>query len=137
MIDDKVRALEAIVLQTPQVDLGTQMLAHGGMGARTIMIPAGTVLTGALTKISNICIICGDIEVTTSDGMKRLTGFHVITADAGYKRAGFAHSDTWWTTVWKTDLVDQKAMEDEMTDESKMLQTRRSGITYIKRAELE
>lgn len=134
---DKVRVLEQEMLKLPQVDFQTSMFAHGQMGARTIFLPAGTAITGALTNIANICIVCGDITVTTDAGMKRFTGYHVLKAEAGFKRAGFAHADTWWTTIWPTQKTDAKEMEDEMTDESEMLQTRREGIVYQSPHELE
>ncbi len=121
---EAVRRMEDILLQMPQIDLRTEQLVHGGMAARTIFIPAGTVLTGALTNIDNLCVAFGDITVTTDDGPKRLTGFNVIPAMAGAKRAGVAHSDTWWVTIHRTDLTDLGAIEDEMTGESHRLQTR-------------
>jgi hypothetical protein len=119
-----VRALESALLQMPQVDLQTSHVVHGGLCARTILIPAGTVLTGALTAKDNVCVICGDITVTTDAGPQRLTGFHVIPANAGAKRVGIAHADTWWTTLHRTELTDIKAIEDEMTPEAAQLQTR-------------
>jgi hypothetical protein len=125
-----VAALEACMLQMPQVDLSTTHLVHGGMCARTIFIPAGTVLTGALTNCDNICVVYGTINVTTDSGMQTLTGFNVLPASKGYKRAGLALTDTWWTMVWPTELTDIDAIEDEMTSESGMLQTRRAGIGY-------
>lgn len=122
---DAVRRLEAAVSDLPQIDLSTENLVHGGMCARTVLIPAGTVLTGALTNMDNVCVMFGDIEVTTDEGAKRLTGYHVLPARAGAKRAGFAHADTWWTTIWPTELTDIEAIEDEATSESHLLQTRR------------
>lgn len=122
---EAVRRMEALLLTLPQVDLGTENVVHGGMCARTIMVPAGVALTGALTKIDNICVMCGDIEVTTDQGPRRMTGFHVLTAKAGFKRGGRAYADTYWTTIWRTDLKDVEAIEDEMTDEAANLQTRR------------
>ena len=89
-----VRALKAEMLKFPQVDCKTTHVIHGGMYARTIFIPAGTVLTGAKTNVENICILSGDISVSTDEGLKRLVGFTVIPANAGFKRAGFAHADT-------------------------------------------
>lgn len=132
-----VRRLEDALLQMPQIDLHTQQMAHGGMAARTIFIPAGTVLTGAMTNLDNLCVVWGDITVTTEDGPVRLVGFNVLPAKAGAKRAGVAHADTWWVTIHRTDLTDPSDIEDEMTGESDMLQTRRSGIEFEKRAELE
>lgn len=134
---EKVAALEQYALQLPQVDLSTSHLVHAGLCARTILIPAGTFLTGAQTNMDNICVVVGDIEVTTDDGVQRLTGFNVLPAKAGFKRAGFAHGDTWWTTLWPTELKDIDAIEDEMTGESDMLQTRRAGIEFVQHTTLE
>ena len=121
-----VRELEAHLLTLPQVDLATTHVIHGGMCARTILIPAGVVLTGALTNCDNVCIVCGDITVTTDEGPQRLAGYHVLPAKAGAKRAGVAHADTWWTTIHRTDLTNITDIENEMTDESAGLGSRRN-----------
>lgn len=134
---DTVRALEDHLLDLPQVDLGTDHVVHGGMCARTITIPADTLLTGALTNMDNLCVVCGDITVTTDEGTTRLTGYHVLPAKAGAKRAGITHAPTMWTTIWPTTLTDIQAIEDEMTDEADQLQTRRAGIEYAAHAALE
>lgn len=123
---DRVRELEAELMKLPQVQLLTEMFAHGRMACRTIFIPAGVLLTGAETNCDNLCIMSGDITVTTDDGPQRLTGFHVIPARAGAKRVGRANADTWWTTIWHTDLTDCTEIENEMTDEADKLQTRRA-----------
>ena len=121
-----VRELEAHLLTLPQVDLATNHVIHGGMCARTILIPAGVVLTGALTNCDNVCIVCGDITVTTDEGPQRLAGYHVLPAKAGAKRAGVAHADTWWTTIHRTELANIADIENEMTDESAGLGSRRN-----------
>lgn len=123
---ESVRAFEAFALTLPQVDLGTRTLVHGRICARGGLIPAGTVLTGALTNFDNICIVLGDITVTTDDGPRRLTGFHMLPAMRGAKRLGHAHADTWWVTLHHTMLTDVSDIEDEMTCESAQLQTRRN-----------
>lgn len=133
---EKVRELERFILQFPQTDFGTTNVVHGGMCARTIFLPKGTILTGALTNVKNIMIAAGDITVTTDEGPKRLTGFHVIPASAGFKRAGISHADTYVTMVWPTKLTNIQDIEDELTDESEMLQTRRKGIVYDKPREV-
>lgn len=125
-----VRRLEDVLLQMPQIDLHTQMLVHGGMAARTITIPAGTVLTGALTNCDNICVCCGDITVTTDAGTQHLVGVHVLPARAGAKRAGIAHSDTVWVTIHRTDLTEPDAIDAEMTNEHARLQTSTQRLTW-------
>lgn len=134
---DDVREWEAELAQRPQIDLSTEHLVHGGMYARTILIPAGAGLTGALTSMDNVCIVCGDIAVTTDSGVQRLTGYHVLPAKAGAKRAGVALADTYWTTIWPTQLTDIEAIEDEATCESHLLQTRRQVLGFEPMAELE
>ena len=119
-----VQALSEHMRHLPQVDCQTTHMVHGGMYARTIFIPAGTLLTGAKTNVENICIVSGDITVTTDEGLKRLVGFTVIPANAGFKRALVAHSDTYWTTLIPTALNELKEIEDMFTDESQKLQTR-------------
>lgn len=121
----QVRALECDLINLPQVDLLTAMLVHGKMCARTIFIPKGTVVTGALTNLDNICVVYGDISVTTSSGTKRLTGFHVLPADKGFKRAVVALEDTHWVALHHTEHTSLSEIEKEMTDEFPLLLTNR------------
>lgn len=126
-----VRELEdEVLLGLPQVHVETTHVVFGGMCARTIFVPAGVVLTGALTNCDNVCIVSGDITVTTDAGTQRLVGYHVLPAMKGAKRVGLTHADTWWTTVWRTELTDVPEIEDEFTGESERLATRRPGIEY-------
>ena len=128
---DKVRELEAQLIYLPQVDLGTQHLIHGGIYARTVLIPADTVITGALMAVDNVCVMCGDITVTTDAGTQRLTGFHVLPAIAGFKRVGVAHADTWWTTLIPTQLTNTHDIEDAATHEASSLQSRRLELDAV------
>lgn len=126
---DAVRRLEAAILSSGQeIQVETHMMVHGGMGARTLFLRAGTVLTGALTNHDNICVVVGDIVVTTDAGPRRLTGYNVLPAVSGFKRAGYVLADTFWTTVWPTSFTDCIAAENDMTDEADMLQTRRASL---------
>lgn len=134
---DAVRALEALMLQLPQIDLHTTQAAHGGICSRAILIPAGVALTGAQTNLDNLCAVLGDIEVTTDQGPRRLTGFHLLPANKGAKRMGRTLAPTLWVTMWRTDLTDPVAIENEMTNEAEGLQTRRPGIEYAASAALE
>jgi hypothetical protein len=134
---ETVRRMERAILELPQVDLQTRHLVHGGMYARTILVPAGCALTGALTNAANVCIVSGDITVTTDDGPRRLRGYHVLPAQPGFKRAGIAHADTYWTTLVATELTDVTEIENAFTDEAELLQTRRPGIVYERPRALE
>lgn len=119
---------EAIRQNFPELILDTRMLVHGKICARTIFIPKNTVLVGVETNKDNICVLFGDISVFTETGTKRLTGFHVLPAFAGFKRSGYAHADTWWTTLHHTILTDEVKIEEEMTNDAASLQTRRMRL---------
>jgi hypothetical protein len=98
-----------------------------GLVARTIFIPAGVTLTGAAHKAEHLNVCCGDIDVWTEQGMRRLTGFHVIPSLPGCKRVGHAHADTWWTTVHLNpgNARDIAALEDALVIDADRLQSRR------------
>jgi hypothetical protein len=116
--------LEAIVGAMEQVDLNTSHALSGGLYARTIYIPAGVTLVGCTHKKDHVNVIIGDISVSTDEGLARFTGHHVIECKAGHKRHGYAHSDTAWTTIVRTDLTDLAEIENECVLEPERLQTR-------------
>jgi hypothetical protein len=126
---EQAKMFEEALKTLEQVQIETSHLIHGKMYARTIFIPAGTALTGVLTKLDNICIVLGDISVTTDDGVVRLTGYNILPATKGYKRVGYAHSDSYWTTLIPTEKTTVEEIENEMSDESHLLQSRQ--ITQI------
>ena len=56
---------------------------------------------------------------------------------AGMKRVGFAHQDTAWSTVCHTQSTDLETIENEMTNESAMLQTRTLALAHGEITKLE
>lgn len=99
-------ALEEEILKMPQIEFETRHYFIGGLYAREIVIPAGACLTGKIHLEDHLNFVTGDISVETEDGMKRLTGVQmVVPSKKGIKRAGFAHAETIWTTIHKTDAT--------------------------------
>lgn len=125
---EDVRELEAIMAPFSQTDVRIEHLVHGRMYARTALIPAGQALVGALTSADNICVVCGDITVTTDAGVRRITGYEVLPAMAGRKRVGVTHADTWWTVFFQTDLKDVEAIENSITSEPEQMLSRRQLV---------
>lgn len=125
-VDDieKVRALEARMLAQPQVEIKTLHLIHGGMYARTIMVPAGVALTGALIKIATVLIVSGDASMYANGDSIRLTGYYVIPASKGRKQVFVAHQDTMLTMLFPSDAMTVEAAEAQFTDEADMLFSR-------------
>ena len=122
---NSVKEFEDYVLQFPQIKIETSHLFHSGMYTRTILIPEGVIMTGALIKIPTTLIVSGDVTVTVGDGSMRLTGYHVISASAGRKQIFYAHTDTYLSMMFATDCTTIEDAENEFTDESENLQTRK------------
>lgn len=122
---DNVRQLEAAVLKVPQTKIPTDHVFHAGVYARTIMIPAGVVLTGALIKKATLLILSGDAVVYVGDNAKEVLGYHVFAASANRKQAFVARSDTYLTMVFATDLQTVDEVEDAFTDEAEFLFSRK------------
>lgn len=121
---DKVRQLENVVLKAPQTDISTEHLFHAGVYARTITIPKGVVLTGALIKLATVLIIFGDIFVYLGDKSTRFRGYNVIPASANRKQAFLALSDVYMTMLFRSDAKSVLEAEEEFTDEAHLLFSR-------------
>lgn len=120
-----VRDLEALTEQLTQVDIATDHVLHAGTYTRTITIPAGVVLTGALIQVDTVLIINGDVAMFMGDETIRLAGYHVLQASAGRKQAFYAHGDTQVTMIFATSATTVEQAENEFTNEADRLLSRR------------
>jgi len=107
----------------PQVELPTVHCLHAGMYHRTIKIPAGTMVIGALIKIPTTLMMQGNMSVFIGDDWVTFTGFHVIPAEAGRKQIVLAHEDTIVTMAFPTRASTVAEAEAEFTDEAHLLQS--------------
>jgi hypothetical protein len=115
LFDAVLAATQAAMLKKPQVQIEVVHVFVNGMCARTIMIPADVELVGAVHLTDHVNIMCGDITLYSSEGEKRLSGYHVIPSPAGVKRAGRTHAPTCWTTILRTDLTTAEEVEEQLT----------------------
>lgn len=123
----KVQALESALIEMPQVEIRTHHVLHGGMYARTIMIPAGVMLTGALIKVPTTLIVDGECHVFVGDHTAHLEGYHVLAASAHRKQAFMAVRDTMLTMIFATSATTIEQAEQEFTDEAHLLMSRQDG----------
>jgi len=111
--------LEKQILDLPQVDLPIENAFCKGLYARTMFIPADTVLTGAVHKEEGFFVVrSGILIVTTDHGPVQVSaGYMGITA-AGAKRAGYAVTDCVFTTFHANpkEIRDEAAIWDEFTE---------------------
>ena len=110
--------LEAELLKLPQVDMPVDHAFCAGLYARTMHIPAGTVLTGAVHREESFFLVRkGDLIVSTDNGPKRLGPGDMSISKIGTKRAGIALTDVEVTTFHAnpTNEQDPQALWDMFT----------------------
>jgi hypothetical protein len=115
---EHVRAVEEHLLATqPQFDLPLLHVLHGGMYVRSLFMPGGTIITGALIKIATTVIVDGDAIVWFGDDERRVTG-HTILPAAAHRKQGFhALTDTHITMLFPTAAKTVAEAEREFTEE--------------------
>jgi hypothetical protein len=124
---DRVRRLEEVARVQPQTPIETQHVFHAGLYARTVMIPAGHMITGALIKIPTILIVSGNAVMYGADGSVEVSGYTVFSASAGRKQAMVALTDTHLTMLFPTEAKTVDEAERAFTDEFDLLITRKES----------
>lgn len=106
--------LQAALGDLPEVDCPLQHVFAPGAYARTIFIPAGTVIVGKIHKHSHLNILSKGIVtvVTEGGGKEELHGPLTMVSPPGTKRAVYAHTDTVWTTIHLTEETDLEKIEE-------------------------
>lgn len=105
-IDAKVPAnhlpiyrLEAAILKLPQVDMPVDHDFCNGLYARTMHIPAGTILTGAVHREESFFLVRkGELIVSTDNGPRTFGPGDMSVSKIGTKRAGITLSEVEVTT---------------------------------------
>lgn len=91
--------LESQLLKLPQVDMPVDHAFCNGLYARTMHIPAGTVLTGAVHREESFFLVRkGELIVSTDNGAKTLGPGDMSVSKIGTKRAGITLTDAEVTT---------------------------------------
>jgi len=91
--------LESELLKLPQVEMPVDHAFCNGLYARTMRIPAGTILTGAVHKEESFFLVRkGELIVTTDSGPHQLGPGDMSTSKIGTKRAGIALTEVEVTT---------------------------------------
>lgn len=125
----KVQSLETHLRSLEQVPIETRHHFHAGLYARTIRIPAGVMITGALIRIPTLLIVSGHATAYIGGESLELCGYHVLPGQAGRKQAFLAHADTDLTMCFATTAATVEQAEEEFTDEANMLGSRKQAAS--------
>jgi hypothetical protein len=111
----EILQIEAQILQMPQVELPIDHYYIEGVYARSMFIPAGTLLTGKIHNFESIAILAkGTIRITNGTESYVISEGHIMVDQPGVKRLGYAETDVVFITVHRTDNTEIDAIEDEL-----------------------
>lgn len=85
--------------------------------ARTLFMPAGSVMVGKVHKYSHLGILLhGHVLVYVNDQLKfELKAPYITSGEPGTRRVFYAVTDSLWTAVINTELTDPDEIESEVT----------------------
>jgi hypothetical protein len=126
-----VRQFEALALTCEQVPIETQHVLHGGVYTRTIKIPAGVLITGALIRVPTTLTISGDCVALIGMHEHRITGYAVLPASANRKQVFSALTETMLSMAFRTDAVTVEQAEEEFTEEAERLISRKNPESSV------
>ena len=111
----EILRIEQELLQMPQVELPIEHYQIDGVYARSMFIPAGTILTGKIHNFESIAILAkGRIRITNGTDSYIISEGHIMVDKPGVKRLGYAETDVIFITVHRTDNIEIEAIEKEL-----------------------
>lgn len=120
----RVRSVESAMMALDQVQMPVHHTIHGGVYTRSLRMPVGVMLAGALIKVPTTIIVSGDVTVWANDQTMRVRGYRVLVGSAGRKQVFVAHDDTDLTMMFATSATSVDEAEREFTDEWELLMSR-------------
>lgn len=114
----QIRAWTKSLLSLPAGDQREFEVQHtliDGVYTRTLFIPKDSVLVGKIHLKECVNIVAkGDISVLTETGMGRFKAGHVAVSGPGIQKVGYAHEDTVFINVFRTELTEIDKIEAEI-----------------------
>ena len=111
----EILRIEQELLKMPQVELPIEHYQIDGVYARSMFIPAGTILTGKIHNFESIAILAkGRIRITNGTDSYIISEGHIMIDQPGVKRLGYAETDVIFITVHRTDTTEIDDIEKEL-----------------------
>ena len=100
------------------VEMPVEHIVADGMYIRKLFIKKGTILVGKIHRKACINVVAmGDISVMTETGSLRITAGYMQASIAGMQKVGYAHEDTIFMNIFRTDETDIAKIEAEIACE--------------------
>lgn len=116
-INDLGRQMQALP-EAERLDMRVDHEFMDGIYIRRLHIPAGTVVVGKVHRKDCLNVVeSGDISILTEFGSRRVKSGFTGVSPAGIQKLGFAHEDTVFLNVFRTDCTDPSLVERELAIE--------------------
>lgn len=121
VIRARIKGLANWLMSLPSEKLREFEVEHtvlNGTYTRTLYIPKDSILVGKIHLKACVNIVAkGDISVLTETGCGRFQAGHVAVSEAGIQKVGYAHEDTVFINVFRTDKTSIEEIEAEIATE--------------------
>lgn len=110
----KILALESEMRKYEQLEMVINHHFGGGIYAREMLIPAGTLITGKIHKHEHISVMTkGRLRIATEDGPVEISAPYISVSPPGTKRAVYALEDSIWICFHATEERDLEKIESQ------------------------
>ena len=130
-IIEKLTAAQEKLRRNEQAPVHTEHVIHGGMYARTITLPPGGWVLGALVKVPTLVITVGRAKVLIGEQWQEVKGYQVLPASAGRKQLFYALEPFIVTMIFPTSAKTVEEAEREFTDEHELLLSRAQDLNAV------
>lgn len=108
-----IRRVAQVMLQGETREMEVKHTFMNGIYMREMFIPKGTLLVGKVHRLECINVVSkGDISILTETGSARVKAGYSVVSPSGIQKMGYAHEDTVFINIFRTDETDPKKVED-------------------------
>lgn len=104
---------------------------HGEIYTRTMFLPKGVMIIGALIKIPTTVIVSGNCVVSDGINVVNLEGYSTLMGAPNRRSIFYAIEDTYVTMLCKVKATTIKEAEKEFTDEWELLTTNKENKCQV------
>lgn len=114
-----ILAVEQELLKHPQHNLPVEHYHIKGVYARSLFIPAGTLLTGKIHNFESLGILAqGTLRITNGETSVIVSAPYVSVDKPGIKRLGYAETDCTFISIHRTDAEGVENIENELVSDT-------------------
>lgn len=131
----KILAIEAAMLQMPQIEIPIKHYFAPGLYLREMTMPRDSVVTGKIHKTEHICILAkGRVTVVTEEGKKEYVAPSVIHSTPGTKRALHAIDEVVWINCHHNPTNER---DESKIEETFVTDTYEQFLSFMEKKQIE